>query len=150
MQRYLSLFLFIALTIGAGSVIGVINTPGPWYAELVKPSFNPPSWVFAPVWTLLYLLIAIAGWRIWMCAPDGIAMKLWFVQLALNLAWSPAFFGAEQPALALFVILLLTASITLFVFFARHADRLAALLFAPYLLWVGFAAVLNASIVLLN
>ncbi len=84
MHRFVTLALFIALVLGGGILIGVLTPPGAWYAALAKPPFNPPGWVFAPAWTLLYILIAVAGWRTWQCGPRNTAMAVWFVQLALN------------------------------------------------------------------
>jgi tryptophan-rich sensory protein len=150
LQKYLSLVGFLALVLGGGLSIGYATLPGQWYASLAKPPFNPPDWVFGPVWSLLYVLIAIAGWRTWRLRPASGAMKLWAAQLVLNFLWSPAFFGARMVALALIVILLLLASIMLFIARSWNADRLCAWLFAPYAAWVAFATLLNASIFWLN
>ena len=150
MNARLSLILFLGLVVGGGLLIGAIVTPGEWYAGLAKPAFNPPGWVFGPAWTLLYILIAVAGWRIWQRDRGGPAMKLWWAQLALNFAWTPVFFGAQQIALALVVILLLLATIIAFIAAARRTDRTAAWLFAPYAAWVAFATLLNAAILALN
>ena len=150
MQRYLSLLLFVIVVLGGGLLIGYTTLPGAWYASLTKPPFNPPNWVFAPAWTLLYLLIAVAGWRTWLQASSGAAMKIWAVQLVLNLLWSPTFFGAKMMGLALVVIVLLLASIGLFIATAWNRDRASAWLFAPYAAWVAFATLLNASLLWLN
>jgi tryptophan-rich sensory protein len=150
MNARLSLILFLGLVVGGGLLIGAVVTPGEWYAGLAKPAFNPPGWVFGPAWTLLYVLIAVAGWRIWQRDRGGAAMKLWWAQLALNFAWTPVFFGAQQIALALVVILLLLATIIAFIAAARRTDRTAAWLFAPYAAWVAFATLLNAAILALN
>ncbi|TPM40932.1 tryptophan-rich sensory protein [Mesorhizobium sp. B2-3-4] len=150
LQRYPSLLLFLVLVLGGGLLIGYATLPGAWYASLAKPPFNPPNWVFAPAWTLLYVLIAVAGWRTWQREPAGVAMKIWGAQLVLNFLWSPTFFGAKMMAPALVVILLLLAAIALFIASAWNRDRLAALLFVPYAAWVAFATVLNASLLLLN
>lgn len=148
--RRLSLLLFLVLVVGGGLLIGAVVTPGDWYAGLAKPAFNPPGWVFGPVWTILYVLIAIAGWRVWHADRTGAAMKLWWAQLALNFLWTPAFFGAHRIGLALVVILFLLATIVAFIVAARRTDRAAAWLFAPYAAWVAFATLLNASILALN
>ncbi len=148
--RLPALAAFLVVVVGGGLLIGLLNTPGPWYSGLVKPSFNPPPFVFGPVWTVLYVAIAVAGWRIWRVAPRSGAMRLWGVQLVLNWMWSPAFFGLEMPALGLVVIIPLLAAILAFIVVARRLDRPAAWLFMPYAAWVGFATVLNASIVALN
>jgi tryptophan-rich sensory protein len=150
MSRYVSLILFLVLVLGGGLVLGFLTTPGEWYAGLAKPSFNPPAWLFGPVWTVLYVLIAIAGWRVWQRDRTGWPMKLWWAQLALNFLWTPVFFGAHQLGLALVVILLMLAAILAFIATAWRLDRVAAWLFVPYAAWVAFASVLNGSIWMLN
>jgi translocator protein len=145
-----SLLFFLALTVGGGLGIGLFTLPGEWYASLVKPSFNPPNWIFGPVWTALYIMIGFAGWRIYLRDPSGLAMKIWWVALALNFLWSPTFFGAQQLGIALVIILALLASILAFVVTSRKADRPASLLFIPYAAWVGFASLLNGSLFALN
>ena len=141
---------FILLVVGGGLLVGFLTAPGPWYEALAKPSFNPPNWLFGPVWTILYVLIAIAGWRLWQRERTGAAMKLWWLQLVLNFLWSPVFFGLEQIGLALLIILALFATILAFLAAAWNLDRVAAWLFVPYAAWVAFASLLNASIWLLN
>lgn len=141
---------FILLVVGGGLLIGFFTAPGPWYAALAKPSFNPPNWLFGPVWTILYVLVAIAGWRIWQRERDGRAMKLWWLQLVLNFLWSPVFFGLERTGSALVVILALLAAILAFIAAAWKLDRPSAWLFAPYAAWVAFASLLNAAIWSLN
>lgn len=150
MPRSLTLAVFLLVVVGGGLAIGFVTMPGEWYASLTKPAFNPPNWLFGPVWTVLYALIAIAGWRIWEHDPNSAAMKLWFAQLALNFIWSPIFFGAQKPLLAFLIIIALLASIVLFIGRAYHTNRWAAWLFVPYALWVAFATLLNGSIVILN
>jgi translocator protein len=124
-----------------------------WYMSLEKPAFNPPSWVFGPVWTLLYAMMAVAAWLVWREAGfDGAtpALSMFFVQLALNLAWSGIFFGLREPGWAMLEILALWGAIVVtMVLFFRHSS-VAGWLLAPYLLWVSFAAVLNAAIWRLN
>jgi tryptophan-rich sensory protein len=127
-----------------------LAAPAEWYAGLAKPSFQPPGWVFAPVWTVLYVLIAVSGWRTVLRDPAGYPMKVWWGQLALNFVWSPIFFVGREIGVALFVVLLLLAAIVAFIVASRREDRLAAWLFAPYAAWVAFASVLNASIFALN
>ncbi|MDR6263332.1 TspO/MBR family protein [Roseobacter sp. N2S] len=145
-----SLILFVLAVMAGGIAIGILTAPGPWYADLVKPAFNPPNWIFAPVWTLLYLCIAIAGWRIWQIEPAGLPMKAWFAQMLLNFIWSPLFFVAHRMDLALGVILLMLALIVTFIYGTWRTDRPAALLFVPYAAWVAFASVLNGSLLALN
>jgi tryptophan-rich sensory protein len=124
--------------------------PGDWYAGLIKPSFNPPNWIFGPVWSLLYIFIAVAGWRNWQRNWAGHAMKVWLVQMLANFSWSPVFFAAQRIDLAFLLILFLLVSIVAFVFLTWSEDRLSALLFAPYAAWVGFASALNGAILFLN
>ncbi len=150
MNRLPALALFLALVLGGGLSIGYFTAPGEWYAQLQKPPFNPPNWVFGPVWTLIYVCIGVAGWRIWLVQRAGAAMKLWWAQLVLNFAWSPAFFAAQQVALALAIILALLTVIVAFIAASRRPAPLAALLFIPYAAWVAFASLLNSSILLLN
>lgn len=150
MNRYVSLILFLALVLGGGLALSGLSMPGAWYAGLVKPSFNPPAWLFGPVWTVLYILIAVAGWRVWQRDRTGWPMKLWWVQMALNFLWTPVYFGAHQIGLALVVILLMLAAILAFIASAWRQDRVAAWLFVPYAAWVAFASLLNGSIWMLN
>ena len=114
-NRTFSLILFIVLVLGTGLVLGGLTVPGGWYADLSKPSFNPPAWLFGPVWTVLYVLIAIAGWRTWGRDRAGRAMQLWWAQMLLNFLWTPIYFGMHQIGFALVVILLLLASIIAFI-----------------------------------
>lgn len=141
---------FVVLVVGGGMLIGFLTAPGPWYEALAKPSFNPPNWLFGPAWTTLYVLIAIAGWRIWQRERSGRAMQLWGLQLGLNFLWSPVFFALHQTGLALLVVLLLLASILAFIAVAWNRDRIAAWLFVPYAAWVAFASALNAALWQLN
>lgn len=142
--------IFLAVVIGVGSLIGVATSPGAWYEQLEKPPFNPPNWLFGPVWFTLYVLIAIAGWRTFMRDAKGRAMQLWFAQMALNWLWSPVWFTLNLIWPAFAIITLLFATIIAFMVVSWRSDRISALLFVPYAAWVGFASVLNFSIGLLN
>lgn len=145
----------IAAVVGALLLGQIATFPNlPWYAGLAKPSFNPPNWLFGPVWTTLYALMAFAAWRV-MRLPAGepgrsLALALFFIQLALNAAWSWMFFWAHNPALGLLNIIpqLLFVVATAAAFY--RIDRLAAACLAPLIAWVGFAAILNLSIWRLN
>lgn len=150
MNRFLVLLGFIILVLGGGTLIGFVTLPGEWYAGLQKPIFNPPNWIFGPVWSVLYVLIAVAGWRVWSRDFGGLAMRVWVVQLVLNFLWSPVFFGLQQTGLALIVIVALLVAIFAFIAVVRPIDRVSAWLFAPYAVWVGFATLLNFSIWWLN
>lgn len=145
----LRLALFLLLVLGGGLTIGYLTAPGAWYAALNKPVFNPPNWVFGPVWTVLYVLIAITGWRAWR-SGDRTLSNFWWAQLVLNFLWSPAFFTLQQVGVALVVILALLAAILVFLASAWRLDRLSAWMFMPYAAWVAFATALNAAILILN
>jgi benzodiazapine receptor len=146
----LALILFLLLVVGGGIAIGYLTAPGDWYAGLVKPSFNPPNWVFGPVWTFLYVLISVAGWRVWRKGSGGWSIRLWWAQLALNFLWTPMFFGAHRVGIALGIVLVLLATILTFIVASWRLDRASAYLFAPYAAWVAFASVLNGAILVLN
>jgi len=149
----LAAFVLLCLAVsGIGGWVTATSVGG-WYQTLAKPAFNPPDWVFAPVWTVLYLMIAASGWRVWRrCGLAGApwAMAVYALQLALNLSWSFVFFGAQAigAALAEIVVLLAAIGVNLRLFWT--IDRAAALLLAPYAAWVAFAAVLNAALWRLN
>jgi translocator protein len=145
-----SLVLFVALVLGGGLIIGFVTAPGAWYATLSKPPFSPPNWIFAPVWSTLYFIIAAAGWRVWRKDGNSAQMKLWWGQLALNFIWSPIFFSGHRIDIALGVIVLLLITIIGFMVITWRQDKIASLLFAPYAAWVAFASVLNGAIWLLN
>lgn len=141
---------FLLAVIGMGALIGINTAPGAWYESLRKPSFNPPNWIFAPVWFTLYVLIAVAGWRTFLSSPNSARMKLWFGQMALNWLWSPVWFSLHLIWPALAIIVTLFAVIVAFIVVSWRQDRVSALLFVPYAAWVGFASTLNLSIGLLN
>ena len=145
-----SAILFTLAMLAIGFASAWLSPPGEWYAALSKPSFNPPNWIFGPVWTTLYVLIAIAGWRVWHIAGASTARAFWWAQLGLNFLWSPVFFAAHMIGTALVVIVLLAAAIVGFIVASRRVDGLSALLFLPYLAWVAFATALNTALWLLN
>jgi benzodiazapine receptor len=150
MQKYARLAAFVIAIIGIGFSIGITNIPGAWYSALQKPPFNPPDWIFAPVWSVIYILIAVAGWRTWEKEGYGLAMSLWLLQMLLNFIWSPVFFSMHLIGIALAIISTLLVVIAGFIAERWRADRLAAALFLPYAAWVAFATLLNASIFALN
>ena len=156
-RRELGFGLLAIIAVAATSVLAQLATfPNlvPWYAGLVKPSFSPPNWVFGPVWTTLYVLMAFAVWRILRLPEDSdarrLALTLFFIQLALNGAWSWMFFGANSPLLGVINIvpqfLVILATVVAF----HRLDRLAAWCLMPLAVWVGFASVLNIAIWRLN
>lgn len=146
-------FLVLCLAISAIGGWVTADSVGSWYGTLQKPVFNPPVWLFAPVWTLLYLMIALAGWRVWRRVGlsgtrDG--MVAYSAQLALNLAWSFLFFGGRLIGVALAEILLLLVVISVNAVLFWRTDRLAGWLLVPYAAWVAFACVLNFALWRLN
>jgi tryptophan-rich sensory protein len=151
----LSLVLFLAACLAVSGIGGAITATsvGTWYQGLEKPSFNPPDWVFAPVWTALYVMMAIAGWRVWRRARFEArrkALTLFVVQLGLNLIWSLLFFGLQRIDLALMEIVILLFAIIANTAVFWRLDRAAGALFVPYVLWVAYATALNASLWRLN
>jgi tryptophan-rich sensory protein len=149
-RNTLRLVLFLIVTVGGGLLIGVLNIPGPWYAALAKPSFNPPNWVFGPAWTVLYIVIAIAGWRVTRNGWNDRMAVVWIAQLVLNFLWSPTFFSLHAIRAALIIIALMLVCILAFIGVGLRRDRLAALLFVPYAAWITFALTLNSAILQLN
>lgn len=149
-RPWLLLVVFLVVVIGVGALIGTQSIPGEWYQSLVKPPFNPPNWIFGPVWFTLYVMIAVAGWRIYMIDPRSTSMKLWYAQMVLNWIWSPVWFLAQLIWPAFAIIALLWVVLIAFIATARKLDPIAAWLFVPYLLWVSFASLLNLSIGVLN
>jgi benzodiazapine receptor len=145
-------FAVVCLAIGAVGGLLTSSSVNTWYPTLAKPAFNPPNWVFGPVWTTLYLLMAIAAWRVWRSGAAGtrLALGAWLLQLALNLCWSALFFGLRAIGAALAEILVLLAAIALTAVLFWRIDRAAGALFVPYLAWVGFATMLNAALWRLN
>ncbi len=148
----LLVFVLICLLVGwfGGAVTESSRTS--WYAALEKPLLNPPDWVFAPVWTTLYIFMAIAGWRIWSGDnPETKKLKLFFVlQLILNGVWSFLFFGLRNPGIALADIVALEVCLIFFVSRSYRVDRWTGIFLTPYLLWVSFATYLNLAIWWLN
>ncbi len=135
-----------------GSIFTFSAIPG-WYANLNKPPFSPPNWVFGPVWTLLYTLMGVACYLIWIqknSTAKKQAQALFLIQLILNGIWTPVFFGFKQIEIALGIIILLVIAVLLTIISFYRIKPLAAYLLIPYLLWISFATLLNASIVMLN
>ena len=131
-KRHRSLALFVFMVVGIGWAIGATNLPGAWYAGLQKPTFNPPNWVFAPTWTVLYVMIAVAGWRTYLQEETtALPMQLWLAQMILNFLWSPIFFTLRNVAFALAIILTLLAVIVGFIWVQWRENRRAAVLFIP-------------------
>jgi benzodiazapine receptor len=133
-NKYLSLFLILIITFIASGIGGFVTASfkEPWYSEIILPSFNPPSWVFAPIWTSLYILMSIAIWKVWINFYDKKILNIYFIHLFFNATWSIVFFGFHQIELAL------------------KKDKMSFYLTIPYFFWSSYALILNFSIVLLN
>lgn len=156
MHKFITAILFILFSQAAGIIGSVFTSKAipTWYAGLTKPGFNPPSWLFGPVWILLYALMGIASFLVFekraqfpLAKP---ALAVFFIHLGLNALWSILFFGLKNPGLAFFEIIVLWAAILVLIFLFYRIDRPAAYLLIPYLAWVSFALVLNFSIWRLN
>ena len=147
--------IFYLCTVVASSAgfVFQLGDANPWYATLVDPSFAPPNWLFGPVWTILYLLIATSAYKI---MTDGalkyqnIAIALWGLQLALNTIWTPIFSGAQNLEIAFYYIVALWVTIVAYIVVSWRVNRWASIMFMPYLAWVSFASVLNYSYWQLN
>ena len=151
-NKYLSLFLILLITFIA-SAIGGFTTNSfkePWYSEIILPSFNPPSWVFGPVWTTLYIMMSIAIWKIWINSFDLKILKLYFIHLFFNGSWSIIFFGFHQIGLALVNLFIILIFIVLLMTRYFYLDKISFYLMIPYLLWSSYALILNSSILVLN
>ncbi len=151
-NKFVSLFLFLITTFSA-SFIGGITTfkfKEPWYSTLVKPSFNPPDWVFGPVWTILYILMAIAIWNVWIKSKNINLVYLYFIHLFFNTTWSVVFFGFNQIELALINLIVLILFIVILFRKYKVISKLSAYLMIPYFLWCCFAFLLNLNLMMLN
>ncbi len=137
----------------SASLVGIAFKPDAWFAALSKPAFQPPNWLFGPVWTLLYALMSVALWRVWRLPPSRdrrAALLLFALQLVLNAAWTPVFFGAHAIGAALVVLAMLVPIVLATIIQFWRIDRPASAMLWPYLAWIGFALVLNAAIWWLN
>lgn len=137
----------------AAPALGGLFLPGEWYAQLSKPSWNPPNWLFGPVWAVLYTAMAVAAWLVWQrggFASQSKALGWYVAQLVLNAMWTPIFFGLKQPALAFVEIALLWGAILVTLLAFWKVNRFAGALLLPYLAWVSFAAILNFTLWRLN
>jgi tryptophan-rich sensory protein len=148
MLSWIMLAAFFGLVFLAALVGGRFR-PDAWYDGLAKPAWQPPKWLFAPVWSLLYVMIAVAGWRLWRAGGD-VALALWALQLGLNAVWSPLFFGWKRLDLALADLTLLWLALVATLVAAGAVDTIATLLLLPYFAWVSFAGALNFAVWRLN
>lgn len=138
---------FLASAIGGLFTASSVST---WYVTLVKPSFNPPSWVFGPVWTILYLMMGIALYLVWIKKNEIKAFIVFAIQIVLNALWSVLFFGLQKPLYAFIEIIFLWVAILFTIFYFYRINKTSAYLLIPYILWVSFASVLNFYIYILN
>jgi tryptophan-rich sensory protein len=156
LKEILKLVVSIIICESAGFIGSIFTTPAipGWYAALVKPSFTLPNWVFAPVWTGLYLLMGISAFLVWRKGLDNrlvnSALRLFIIQLILNTFWSILFFGLRSPLLGFLEIIFLWVAILLTILRFFRVSKLAGILLLPYILWVSFAAILNFSLWRLN
>ncbi len=156
MKNIMRFVLAVALPLAVGGIAGFFTSASVkgWFTTIEKPSFNPPSWIFAPVWTLLYIMMGIAFYLVWTKAASGrtkqTAMIFYFAQLFFNFCWSFLFFYAEKPGWALVDIVVLWVLIALTIYWFGKVYKPAAWLLVPYILWVSFAMALNFAIWQLN
>lgn len=151
-NRFLSLFVILIITFIAPMIgsYATSNFKEPWYSEIILPSFNPPSWIFAPVWSTLYFLMSLSIWKIWIKFFDKKLLKIYFIHLIFNSTWSIVFFGFHLIGLALvnLGIILIFIIFLMKEYFKR--DKICFYLMTPYLAWSSYALILNSSIFLLN
>ncbi len=153
MKKYLSLLPFLCLVFAIAAIGSYYTLPAvqTWYATTAKPAWSPPNSLFGPVWTMLYIMIAVSGWRVWRKCPSGKApLHPYWVQLIFNCAWSVFFFGFHQFLWAAIDIIALLIAIAATIGSFQKIDKTAAWLLVPYFLWVTFAASLNIAILALN
>ena len=151
-NKYLSLIIILTITFVASGIGGYTTASfkEPWYSEIVLPSFNPPSWVFAPVWSTLYILMSIAIWRVWITSFDQKILNIYFVHLFFNSTWSIVFFGFHQINLALLNLIIILIFIFILMRIYIRKNKLSFFLTLPYFFWSSYALVLNFWIAFLN
>ena len=151
-NKYLSLAIIILITFSASFIGGYVTTSfkEPWYSEIILPSFNPPSWVFAPVWTALYIMMSLAIWRVWIKLSDKKILEIYFYHLFFNATWSVIFFGFHLIELALFNLIIILFFIIKLMQIYFKKERFSFYLMVPYLLWSSYAFILNLTIAILN
>ena len=152
-NKILSFILFFIITFSASFIGGAvsINLKEPWYSTLIKSSLNPPDWVFAPVWTILYLMMTLAVWNFWHSKNrDMNTIYIYFIHIVFNTTWSIVFFGLHQILLALFILMILIALIIILILRFKRVNYLSTYLMIPYLLWSCYALFLNINLYILN
>ena len=151
-NKYLSLGLILLVTFAASGIGGFVTSSfkEPWYSEIILPTFNPPSWVFGPVWTTLYILMSVALWIVWNNSSDKKVLQVYFFHLFFNAIWSVIFFGFHQVLIALIDLIIILAFIIWLMKIYYQINKISFVLMTPYLLWSSYALVLNATIFYLN
>ena len=152
-NKFLSLILFSIFTFSASFIGGLvsISLKEPWYSELIKSNHNPPDWIFAPVWTTLYLMMTMAIWFFWHNKKRDInTVYIYFIHIVFNTTWSIVFFGLHQILLALIVLLILIILIIILILKFKRVNKVSSYLMIPYLLWSCYALFLNLNLYLLN
>ncbi len=151
-NKYLSLIFIFLITYIAPAIGGYATTyfKEPWYSEIIKPSFNPPGWVFGPVWATLYLLMSIAVWKVWINTKDKKILIIYFIHMIFNSTWTIIFFGFHQIGFALLNLIIILFFIIYLMKIYYNKDLISFYLMVPYLSWSLFALILNGSIYMLN
>ena len=152
-NKFLSFFLFFIITYSASFIGGFVTVSfkEPWYSQLVKSNYNPPDWVFAPIWTTLYLMMTLAIWFFWHSKNrDMNTVYIYFIHIVLNTTWSIVFFGMHQILLALIVLMILIVLIIILILKFKRVNYTSSLLMIPYLLWCCYALFLNFNLYILN
>jgi len=151
-NKYLSLGLILLVTFVASGIGGFVTSSfkEPWYSEIILPSFNPPSWVFGPVWTVLYIFMSVAIWAVWNKSSDKKVLQIYFVHIFFNAIWSVIFFGFHQIFIALVDLGIILIFIIWLMKIYYQINKISFVLMIPYLLWSSYALVLNVTIFYLN
>ena len=151
-NKYLSLAIIFLITFAAPAIGSYATSTfkEPWYSEIILPSFNPPSWVFAPVWSSLYLMMSLAIWKIWINTFDIKLLKIYFVHILFNSTWTIVFFGFHQIGLALLNLIIFLIFILILMKEYFKKDKISFYLMVPYISWSSYALVLNTAIFILN
>ena len=151
-NKYLSLFIILIITFVASAIGGFTTSQfkEPWYSSLTLSPYNPPSWVFGPVWTTLYVFMSVAIWKVWTKFYETKILVIYFIHILFNASWSVVFFGFHEILLSLINLIIILAMIIYLTIIFKSRDNLSFLLMVPYLLWSSYALFLNASILILN
>ena len=151
-NKYLSLFIILTITFMASAIGGFTTSQfkEPWYSSLTLSPYNPPSWVFGPVWTTLYVFMSVAIWKVWTKFYETKILIIYFIHILFNASWSVVFFGFHEILLSLINLIIILAMVIYLTIIFKSRNNLSFLLMVPYLLWSSYALFLNASILILN